>query len=193
MTVREFAYQILFLNNCLTEFPQPEGAVILTVMQIKNIVFRAIPQEWQTNFVNANIHLNTITLPVLIDYMTTQKGLVDAKSARFRDRERISPHQFNHNGGKGNGGYNNQGGQGCFNNSGRHSQQHGQFSKRHKPNKSESEYCKIHQEGSHSWNACFGNPNGPNFKPHFVPQAATGGGHNGNGNGNCNRNGRGNG
>jgi hypothetical protein len=116
MTVREFAYRVQFLNNCLTEFPQPEGAVILTVTQIKNIIFRATPQEWQTNFVNANIHLNAIALPVLIDYMTTQKGLVDAKSARGRDRERMSPHQFNHNNGRGNGGHNNRGGRGCFGN-----------------------------------------------------------------------------
>jgi hypothetical protein len=70
MTVQEFAYRVQFLNNCLTEFPQPEGADILTVTQIKNIIFRAMPQEWQTNFANANIHLNAITLPVLIDYMT---------------------------------------------------------------------------------------------------------------------------
>jgi hypothetical protein len=161
MDVREFTFRIKSLCSLLQEFPLPEGATLVTDAEMKNIIFKAMPTLWKTNFTNANLHILHMELAELVEYMTKQKALSEQRSERTYDDNR----SHGNRGGRGHG---------SRNGKDRRSKHIASRQNRASNNNHNNKDCRIHP-GLHGWIDCFGNPNGPNYKPDFVPR---GGGRN---------------
>jgi hypothetical protein len=174
MEVSEFAYRVEQLNILLREFPGAEDHSILSDHDLKNVFFRAMPASWQNNFYNTSRHLVDIELNDLIAYMKHQKAQAD-KSQKQGKRDNGA----NNNGGRGrNDGRGHQPGRGGNHFPKRPYQQPSGSNKRQNQGKG-THYCNIHGQNSpHSWIECFGNPDGPNYKPNFVPRGGNPSGRN---------------
>jgi hypothetical protein len=124
-----------------------------------------MPLEWRNQFEKSNQHLNTTTLPALMEYMTTLSSLEDntfkkRKSNNSGNESTSSSKQVRFDnrysrGGRGNRG---RGLRGGFN-GGRGRGGHGGRSNRPQPD----DNCPVH--GSHQWKMCYLNPYGENYRP----------------------------
>eukprot|EP00978_Attheya_sp_CCMP212_P004281 scaffold9365_cov51-Attheya_sp.AAC.4 len=55
MTVRDFVKRLHQTASYLPEFPRPMAATALLETDLKNIIFRGMPNAWQNNFIHANM------------------------------------------------------------------------------------------------------------------------------------------
>ena len=198
MPVRDFVKRIRQLASFLPEFPKPPAASGLSDTDLKNIIFRGMPSTWQENFVHANMRISTITLAQMTDYLASEQSIADTRRDRTSGgRGRSSNRNGSRDTAPGRGrGYQ---GRGSSRSSGRGGRSSG-FKRRgsdnnHNSNTSRNaainDPCRYHGN-AHPWKMCYGNPDGPNFRPGFQPktQGTTG---RGRGNGGRFHPGRGNG
>jgi hypothetical protein len=179
MEANIFAHRLQHLNLLLKEFPRTDEQEPLTVHQIKDVFFNAMPPKWQESFLLGNNNFTRHTLAELVKYMALAKGIADKQRANDSGRGgRFGRGRQDSRGGRGGRG---------GNRSTKRSQTGG-YPKTAK--RQDTDVCRIHGvDSSHTWYKCFGNPDGPNFKPEFIPRTDT----NGRGQGRGRGRGRGNG
>eukprot|EP00978_Attheya_sp_CCMP212_P024228 scaffold75838_cov48-Attheya_sp.AAC.3 len=140
-----------------------------------------MPSAWQENFVHANMRIANVTLAQMTDYLASEQIIADTK----RDRA---------NGGRGHGGrstsnvrstapgrgrgYQGRGYQGRGRSSGYKRHVYNDANRNNSRNAAINDPCCYHGN-AHTWKMCYGNPDGPNYRPGFQPrpQGNTGRGH----------------
>ena len=191
MSVRDFVKRIRQVALFLPEFPMPMGASGLSQIDLKNIIFRGMPSAWQENFVHANMRIANITLAQMTDYLASEQIIADTR----RDRS---------SGGRGRGGrttargtapgrgrgYQGRGYQGRGRSSG-YKRRGYDNANNNSRNAAINDPCRYHGN-AHTWKMCYGNPDGPNYRPGFQPKPQGTAGR-GRGNGGRFQPGRGNG
>jgi hypothetical protein len=163
MEANIFAHRLQHLNLLLKEFPRTDEQEPLTVHQIKDVFFNAMPPKWQESFLLGNNNFTRHTLAELVKYMALAKGIADKQRANDSGRGgRFGRGRQDSRGGRGGRG---------GNRSTKRSQTGG-YPKTAK--RQDTDVCRIHGvDSSHTWYKCFGNPDGPNFKPDFIPRTDT--------------------
>eukprot|EP00978_Attheya_sp_CCMP212_P020257 scaffold57750_cov47-Attheya_sp.AAC.1 len=61
------------MASYLPEFPRPMAATALSETDVKNIIFRGMPNAWQENFVHANMRISSVTLAQMTDYLASEQ------------------------------------------------------------------------------------------------------------------------
>eukprot|EP00978_Attheya_sp_CCMP212_P011916 scaffold29619_cov63-Attheya_sp.AAC.11 len=180
MTVRDFVKRLRQMASYLPEFSKPMAATALLETDLKNIIFGGMPNAWQENFVHANMRISSITLVQMTDYLASEQVIADTRREK-NPRGRGSSGRNSHNG----RGYNPGQGRGY---QGRSYQGIGCSSSNkcssswtpsnNSRNEVKSDLCCYHGN-AHTWLKCYGNPDGPNYRPWFTPRphGATGHGH----------------
>jgi hypothetical protein len=162
VTPKNLALRVRTLCRYANDLPSDDPTLLpLPESEIKRLIYNMMPLEWRNQFERSNQHLNSTTLPALMEYMTTLSSLEDnafkkrkgsndrnestssSKHARFDNR-------YSH-GGRGNRGRGSRNGS----NGGRG---RGGRSNRPQPN----DNCPVH--GSHQWKMCYLNPYGENYR-----------------------------
>eukprot|EP00978_Attheya_sp_CCMP212_P038901 scaffold197346_cov33-Attheya_sp.AAC.1 len=167
MTVCDFVKRLRQMASYLPEFPIPMAATALSKTDLKNIIFRGMPNAWQeVNFVHVNMRISSITLAQMTNYLASEQVIADTK--RDNNPEgRGSSGQNSHNGhgynpgrGRGYQGRSYQG-RGC-------SLSNKRSSSWTPPNNSHNEAknnpCRYHGN-AHTWLKCYGNPDVQNYQP----------------------------
>eukprot|EP00978_Attheya_sp_CCMP212_P002118 scaffold4359_cov53-Attheya_sp.AAC.1 len=166
MTVRDFVKRLCQMASYLPEFPRPMAATALSETDLKNIIFRGMPTAWQENFVHANMHISSITLAQMTDYLASEQVIADTRRDK-NPRGRGSTGRNNHNG----RGYNPGRGRGYQGRSyqGRGRSLSNKRSSSWTPstnscNEAKNDPCCYHGN-AHTWLKCYGNPDGLNYRP----------------------------
>eukprot|EP00978_Attheya_sp_CCMP212_P011225 scaffold27572_cov24-Attheya_sp.AAC.2 len=73
------------------------AATALSKTDLKNIIFRRMPNAWQENFVHANMHISSITLAQMTDYLASEQVIADTRKNK-NPKGRGSSGQNSHNG-----------------------------------------------------------------------------------------------
>jgi hypothetical protein len=151
MEVRVFARRVRTLNCYAAELPDDNGASVptLTESQLKNVIFRAMPEAWQRQFLRANQHLARTTLQNLIEYMDTEKSFADVANPKQASNQERDDKKNNN---------------GTHHKKKRSNHNDGSNSKRFRSGNG-NETCPIHPQGKHTWDQCFQNQYGSSFKP----------------------------
>eukprot|EP00978_Attheya_sp_CCMP212_P041754 scaffold243653_cov61-Attheya_sp.AAC.1 len=79
MTVRDFVKRLFQMASYLPEFPRPMTATALSERDLKNIIFRGMPNAWQENFVHANMRISSITLAQMINYLASEQVIANTR------------------------------------------------------------------------------------------------------------------
>eukprot|EP00978_Attheya_sp_CCMP212_P017829 scaffold48076_cov58-Attheya_sp.AAC.3 len=148
------------------------AATALSETDIKNIIFRGMSTGWQENFGHANMRISSITLAQMTDYLASEQVIADTRRDK-NPRGCGSTGRNNHNG----RGYNPGRGRGY---QGRSYQGRGRSSSNKRSsswtpsnnscNEAKNDPCHYHGN-AHTWLKCYGNPDGPNYRPEFTPRA----------------------
>eukprot|EP00978_Attheya_sp_CCMP212_P040514 scaffold221755_cov30-Attheya_sp.AAC.1 len=77
MMVSDFVKRLHHMASSLPEVPRPMTATALSETDLKNIIFRGIPNAWQENFVHANIRISSITLAQMTNYLASDQVIAD--------------------------------------------------------------------------------------------------------------------
>eukprot|EP00978_Attheya_sp_CCMP212_P014097 scaffold35784_cov27-Attheya_sp.AAC.1 len=67
------------MASYLPEFPRPMAATALSKTDLKNIIFRRMPNAWQENFIHANMRISSITLAQMTDYLASEQVIADTR------------------------------------------------------------------------------------------------------------------
>eukprot|EP00978_Attheya_sp_CCMP212_P047558 scaffold422017_cov102-Attheya_sp.AAC.1 len=67
------------MSSYLPEFPTPMAATALLETDLKNIIFRGMPNAWQENFVHANMRISSITLAQMTDYLASEQVIPNTR------------------------------------------------------------------------------------------------------------------
>eukprot|EP00978_Attheya_sp_CCMP212_P001021 scaffold2113_cov63-Attheya_sp.AAC.3 len=169
MTVRDFVKRLHQMASYLPEFPRPMAATALSETDLKNIIFRGMPNAWQENFVQANMHISSITLVQMTDYLAS----VIADTRREKNTQGRGSSGRNSHNGRGHNPGRGRGYQGRSYQGRGHSLSNKCSSSWTPSNNSHNEAktnpCHYHGN-AHTWLKCYGNPDGPNYCPGFTPR-----------------------
>eukprot|EP00978_Attheya_sp_CCMP212_P044217 scaffold304403_cov59-Attheya_sp.AAC.1 len=171
MTVRDFVKRLRHMASYLPAFPRLMAATALLETDLKNIIFCGMPNAWQENFVHANMHISSITLAHMTDYLASEQVIADTQRDK-NPRGRGSSVRNSHNGRHYNPG------RGCgypghsYQGKGRSSSNKRSSSwtpSNNSRNEAKNDPCCYHGN-AHTWLKCYGNPHGPNYWPGFTPR-----------------------
>ena len=73
LTVRQFLNQLKEINLLLAQFPGSSVRQCLTMDELKQLFYFAIPMKWRTNFINSGQSLHSTNLETLKTYMVYQE------------------------------------------------------------------------------------------------------------------------
>jgi hypothetical protein len=188
MDVLGLVRRIRTLNRYVEALPDAvdnAGAAVpaLTEAQIKNVVFLAMPDKWQTQFHLANLHVTSSTLHNLIEYFELLSEVADRGTNPPKNDNGNRQPQGPQGRGPNNGG--------CW--AGNKRRPGGGRNNNNHANKrtklTNDMVCPLPGHGGHTWGQCFENQHGSNFRPKGA--AGRGNGNNGGRGGRGGRNGRG--
>ena len=185
MTVEDFSNRIQYINLLLAEFPDATEDDKLSEGEIKEILFKAMPESWRDAFIDSGRELNDETLEDLERYMTNQKAKSDVKQQRQggfnnnnsngkrkrhdNNRRNGSNNYHNNNNGNGNHSNNNNNNRQQGNrqqNNRRQGHQANKNSRQGRPNKGNrtqaDDPCPLAGHQNHTWGDCWSNANNPN-------------------------------
>ena len=110
MDVRSFANRVQTLNRCASDIPNDAELAVLTASQLKNVVFKAMPNTWRDRFFFAGKHLSDPDMDMkgLVNYTETIRGISNNNidnnnNNRNRNHNTSSLFEFPMCGGRGNG------------------------------------------------------------------------------------------
>jgi hypothetical protein len=185
MSVRDFVKRIRQMASYLPDFPRPMTATALSETDLKNIIFRGMPNAWQENFVHANMRIATVTLAQMTDYLASEQVIADTRRDKTTRGRGSQGGRSSGSAGRGSNPGRGRGYQGRnFQARGRGSSKRSASSSwtgsTNSRNEARSDPCRYHGN-AHPWKQCYGNPDGPNYRPGFTPRAqgATGRGRGG--------------
>eukprot|EP00978_Attheya_sp_CCMP212_P038633 scaffold193211_cov56-Attheya_sp.AAC.2 len=179
MSVRDFVKRIRQMASYLPEFPKLMTASALSDTDLKNIIFRGMPTAWQENLVHANMRIASVTLAQMTDYLASEQVIADARQdkttkGRGYHGGRTSGYAgrgSNPGRGRGYQGRNFQArGRGSSNGSFKRSGSSSWTGSTNSRNEARNDPCRYHGN-VHTWKQCYGNPDGPNYRPGFTPRA----------------------
>mmetsp|Transcript_10792 Transcript_10792/g.15591 ORF Transcript_10792/g.15591 Transcript_10792/m.15591 type:complete len:95 (+) Transcript_10792:655-939(+) len=73
MTPEEMISRLQYINLMIPEFIDATDADMLSDEEIKDIIYRAMPASWKTNFVNSGKEIHEESLESIERYMSTQQ------------------------------------------------------------------------------------------------------------------------
>eukprot|EP00978_Attheya_sp_CCMP212_P032678 scaffold128677_cov51-Attheya_sp.AAC.5 len=182
VTVCDFVKRLRQMASYLPEFPRPMAATVLSETDLKNIIFRGMPNAWQENLVHVNMRISSITLAQMTNYLASEQLIADTRREKntkgrgYSGRNSHNGRGYNPGQGRGYQGRSYQG-RGCS--SSKRSSSWMPSNKSH--NEAKIDPCRYHGN-AHTWLKCYGNPgDGPNYHPGFTPRphGATGRGRGG--------------
>eukprot|EP00978_Attheya_sp_CCMP212_P012929 scaffold32269_cov62-Attheya_sp.AAC.2 len=182
MMVCDFVKRLRQMASYLPEFPRPMAATALSETDLKNIIFRGMPNAWQENLAHANMHISSIMLAQMTDYPLASEHVIADTRRENNTKGRGSSVRNSHNGRDYNPGrergYQGRSYQGRGCSSSKRSSSWPPSNKSH--NEAKSDPCHYHGN-THTWLKCYGNPDRTNFHPGFtlIPHGATGRGRGG--------------
>ena len=163
MDVHTFTRQLQSLNRYAKEMPDDEDLPVLTEAQLKKVVFHAMPNKWQTTFVQANMQLKKCTLMEITEYMEAQRGFADNSNQSRGHKRSFDDHdetnQSNHH--RKNTSHRSYHRNKRFRDSQQKSNRHSTDRTKYSNNAN----CPIHINSNHNWGMCFLNPDGINYRP----------------------------
>ena len=190
MSVESFVNRLKVMIRYIADipFPGPEPPLI-NQTKLKSIIFKAMPDTWQTNFLRSNGDMSTSSVLTLQQFMSQEQEIADraqnTQNTRGNFNNRNNKRERSGRGfSRGNGGRNNYQGR-------RHTWNNDSRNVRPRVAATDSP-CRTHN-GSHMWSQCRTNPNSTNYIPNSTQGRGpyTRGGNNGrntNGRGRWNNN-----
>ena len=136
----------------------------LNEIQLKTCVLHAMPPSWQSVFIQSSRSLDDLSIEDIIEYMEQQKSFNDSyqeRQARKRSRrdsgdddetrrsDRYRRHKSSRYAGK------------------THKHKHFRHRDSHERH-SGDKYCPVHKYGTHTWEMCWSNKHGKNYRPGYT-------------------------
>jgi hypothetical protein len=172
----ELYERLLMINTYTALFPGSNGNVAYDDQQLKNVYFKMMLPEWQLQFQHLQHNLLDANFSSrdLQEYMSLEETVYNAMmEGRKRDRPTFEGRGGGRGqqGGRGRGRYGGRGG-----GRGRGSSYAAASPTRHREVEvpQAGNNCPFHP-GAHSWDRCFANPHGSNYRPDYRPMPSGGG------------------
>ena len=183
MTVNEFVSLLAFHNSILPLLPGSPSTDPVNQLPpkiINKIIFKAMPQAWQVNFLNANLDWTTQSTQSITTYMALQSERDPPRSTKPNDSNGNGNNgsnnrnngnrngnnngngNRNNNNGRNNSNNNNRRGNNNRNNNGNRNGNNRNNSNGNQQRTQDSDPCPLAGHAGHTWGNCFQNASNPN-------------------------------
>ena len=156
MTCKEFDERLKYINRLMSMLPGANNTNPYDENGLKIVFYNAMPLKWRLKFLDAGVELEDITYDRLVQRMSNMEAAANAARRLETQRKKKLPGKKATSPKKGKTPGNNPG--------------------KSTAGKKKGGQCPFKGHEGHDWVDCFGNPDGPNYKPGFkLPDVRVGG------------------